>query len=102
MIRRPPRSTLFPYTTLFRSHPHRSRPGKHPAASPFRHRRAQIQRPRGRGTENATTDAEWGFGLRLLKHEGELLRLSREIDAIRAGHNFSWREGTPLRERPWG
>src|SRR3712207_8144898 len=27
MIRRPPRSTLFPYTTLFRSHsPHRRRP----------------------------------------------------------------------------
>src|SRR2546422_8351822 len=24
MIRRPPRSTLFPYTTLFRSHPKRS------------------------------------------------------------------------------
>src|SRR3712207_9455679 len=24
MIRRPPRSTLFPYTTLFRSHRHRS------------------------------------------------------------------------------
>src|SRR3712207_6932304 len=24
MIRRPPRSTLFPYTTLFRSHAHRS------------------------------------------------------------------------------
>src|SRR3712207_7350497 len=29
MIRRPPRSTLFPYTTLFRSHP---RPGAAPAA----------------------------------------------------------------------
>src|SRR2546429_2116666 len=33
MIRRPPRSTLFPYTTLFRSHPERraapgSRPGR--------------------------------------------------------------------------
>src|SRR5436309_14932648 len=28
MIRRPPRSTLFPYTTLFRSHP------RHPARSP--------------------------------------------------------------------
>src|SRR2546426_10223496 len=26
MIRRPPRSTLFPYTTLFRSHEGRSRP----------------------------------------------------------------------------
>src|SRR2546430_9130698 len=25
MIRRPPRSTLFPYTTLFRSGPHRTR-----------------------------------------------------------------------------
>src|SRR3712207_9591978 len=25
MIRRPPRSTLFPYTTLFRSHNHRGR-----------------------------------------------------------------------------
>src|SRR5256885_12609192 len=25
MIRRPPRSTLFPYTTLFRSHPYRNR-----------------------------------------------------------------------------
>src|SRR5689334_25443753 len=26
MIRRPPRSTLFPYTTLFRSHPPADRP----------------------------------------------------------------------------
>src|SRR2546429_3692322 len=31
MIRRPPRSTLFPYTTLFRSHEHRDllHPGRH-------------------------------------------------------------------------
>src|SRR5436305_14880943 len=29
MMRRPPRSTLFPYTTLFRSHTHhRDRPGR--------------------------------------------------------------------------
>src|SRR3712207_7672521 len=35
MIRRPPRSTLFPYTTLFRSHP-------------LQHRRdAEPQRPSG-------------------------------------------------------
>src|SRR3712207_8944566 len=27
MIRRPPRSTLFPYTTLFRSHPPPQQPG---------------------------------------------------------------------------
>src|SRR3712207_8920492 len=29
MIRRPPRSTLFPYTTLFRSHKLRKREGGH-------------------------------------------------------------------------
>src|SRR5262244_4433728 len=28
MIRRPPRSTLFPYTTLFRSNPNPSSPGR--------------------------------------------------------------------------
>src|SRR5204863_6137970 len=30
MIRRPPRSTLFPYTTLFRSHPARMAAVSHP------------------------------------------------------------------------
>src|ERR1039457_7210558 len=32
MIRRPPRSTLFPYTTLFRSNMRTSYPNTHPAA----------------------------------------------------------------------
>src|SRR2546430_8725389 len=39
MIRRPPRSTLFPYTTLFRSQdakrPPESRPEQTPQANPF-------------------------------------------------------------------
>src|SRR2546422_8908478 len=41
MIRRPPRSTLFPYTTLFRSHPRRRREirGSRPP-SPLRRRHA--------------------------------------------------------------
>src|SRR3712207_7798100 len=44
MIRRPPRSTLFPYTTLFRSPP----PG--PARRPLGHaRRAGDQHPVHRG-----------------------------------------------------
>src|SRR5256885_12076232 len=39
MIRRPPRSTLFPYTTLFRSRPdHRD----HPAARAVRQRRRRA------------------------------------------------------------
>src|SRR5438309_7514846 len=31
MLRRPPRSTLFPYTTLFRSHHRRHRPPRQPS-----------------------------------------------------------------------
>src|ERR1039457_7527489 len=34
MIRRPPRSTLFPYTTLFRSHPTTHLPPKSPVRLP--------------------------------------------------------------------
>src|SRR5438874_11819892 len=48
MIRRPPRSTLFPYTTLFRSHverPHAGREG-HAAAGP-------VRRPTRTGTGTA-------------------------------------------------
>src|SRR5256885_6752082 len=52
MIRRPPRSTLFPYTTLFRSDPyirrgHRSRefPG-HRVAEPLRAVETGLTRPR--------------------------------------------------------
>src|SRR5256885_12049961 len=42
MIRRPPRSTLFPYTTLFRSGP-RGRAARRDGPSP------RAARPRGRG-----------------------------------------------------
>src|SRR3712207_7739119 len=45
MIRRPPRSTLFPYTTLFRSRLHARRAGPH--AAPARRRgRPQPRRRR--------------------------------------------------------
>src|SRR3712207_7618982 len=47
MIRRPPRSTLFPYTTLFRSHP-RQRDGR--AA----HR--PLEAPRGIGEHEVEED----------------------------------------------
>src|SRR3712207_8736465 len=49
MIRRPPRSTLFPYTTLFRS------PDAGPAAAAPRRRRAGFQRHQGHpGTAGGT------------------------------------------------
>src|SRR3712207_8203976 len=47
MIRRPPRSTLFPYTTLFRSQPREGRP-QGPG-----HRRAVLRRGAGAGAEPA-------------------------------------------------
>src|SRR2546430_3444401 len=52
MIRRPPRSTLFPYTTLFRSKtaPTDDRAIPSTAAAPFRtpHRKRKCKRPRRR------------------------------------------------------
>src|SRR2546425_5877693 len=45
MIRRPPRSTLFPYTTLFRSHPVRTGGSE----SGFPVARSDGEQPRGAG-----------------------------------------------------
>src|SRR2546430_11536735 len=59
MIRRPPRSTLFPYTTLFRSRPeHRRR------AAPGRGVERDVVRVRGHGNVRA--------GIRSEEHTSEL------------------------------
>src|SRR5438034_6387368 len=52
MIRRPPRSTLFPYTTLFRSH--EARPAAGQADDRSRRRRSARERPApdGRAAED--------------------------------------------------
>src|SRR3712207_8656517 len=52
MIRRPPRSTLFPYTTLFRSLPHSPHPQD---GSPWGARRRQRTAPPGTETRGS-----WG------------------------------------------
>src|SRR5438067_1672467 len=77
MIRRPPRSTLFPYTTLFRSRhrldrPHepgispesRARPGQQPDrdADPMGHRRRREPRRRGPGPRAVALRLEGGCG----------------------------------------
>src|SRR2546428_7434835 len=65
MIRRPPRSTLFPYTTLFRSAPGRfrwpppRRRCRSPASGPnglslAASRRARFRRARGRSEEHTS------------------------------------------------
>src|SRR2546430_10742229 len=45
MIRRPPRSTLFPYTTLFRSHPEQETHGDEEEQLPAAPARALLAHP---------------------------------------------------------
>src|SRR2546426_7435141 len=52
MIRRPPRSTLFPYTTLFRSH-HRARLDAVDGAGDAEHRRDSDRVGENRGMRRA-------------------------------------------------
>src|SRR2546429_7300859 len=67
MIRRPPRSTLFPYTTLFRS-PFRLRSGdarhsprlaKHPERSGFERFRGPLKRWSPQGADRLASGAYW-------------------------------------------
>src|SRR3712207_8274266 len=62
MIRRPPRSTLFPYTTLFRSAAEPGRP--HPAGGRGRAARVGVQRGGG--------DRHPAVGRRSEEHTSEL------------------------------
>src|SRR5215208_591572 len=54
MIRRPPRSTLFPYTTLFRSPPSRARRGSRSGTRSRCRPRAPARRRRGGGDRKST------------------------------------------------
>src|SRR2546422_1580212 len=62
MIRRPPRSTLFPYTTLFRSQPRSPHRRREPAArlsrALRRSRRTRFDRPDGLRESRAGSDQE--------------------------------------------
>src|SRR5258705_6828989 len=68
MIRRPPRSTLFPYTTLFRSG---GRTGGQPPARPVRPHRCAAQqppRPHRAGRTTAGRSEEHTSELQSLRH----------------------------------
>src|SRR2546422_3499648 len=71
MIRRPPRSTLFPYTTLFRSRRRRQPPGRGGSArgaQPPGARRASARDGEARGEVG-----EGGGGLRGSREQGAVL-----------------------------
>src|SRR3712207_7699898 len=72
MIRRPPRSTLFPYTTLFRS-AHPPRGGRRDHGGPYGRLRPRIRCQYsgwGRGGHGAV--AQRGGGVRSEEHTSEL------------------------------
>src|SRR3712207_7643413 len=75
MIRRPPKSTLFPYTTLSRSQPAQSqqeRPGRSPSASPpFEKERAGWP-PRAQRSLQADLSPTLGRTPRSEEHTSEL------------------------------
>src|SRR4051812_49801045 len=79
MIRRPPRSTLFPYTTLFRSQP---ACGK--TAKPSSRSLKTIFRPLRRSEERFSRNAETDLVCRLLleKKKRDSLSLIRIIDVL--------------------
>src|SRR5438132_4600238 len=58
MIRRPPRSTLFPYTTLFRSIGGRSSGGARYLGVGQRQRPYLVDRPYGRRSEEHTSELQ--------------------------------------------
>src|SRR2546430_11453991 len=61
MIRRPPRSTLFPYTTLFRSVPpprRRARTTRSRRGPPTTWRRRRTRRPRRPRSEEHTSELQ--------------------------------------------
>src|SRR5438093_3064470 len=74
MIRRPPRSTLFPYTTLFRSH-------RRPASAPSPGRRPARRRyaARGRCPARRTPPSCVGPPARSEEHTSELQSLTNLV-----------------------
>src|SRR2546429_2479299 len=89
MIRRPPRSTLFPYTTLFRS-PGRPPPVRPDHARPVRRQRpavadAAVPHPDRRRSEEHTSELQSRLHLvcRLLLEKKKLLKLRPESKVMK-------------------
>src|SRR5439155_12091217 len=94
MIRRPPRSTLFPYTTLFRSHPLQRSPAAMPRAGRPVSVRAVVQR-----SEEHTSELQSRGHLvcRLLLEKKKRNRKTANLDMVAQGKwSTSLVHSTPL------
>src|SRR2546422_4923920 len=80
MIRRPPRSTLFPYTTLFRSHRGHAEPERELSAEAEPQSRAKHQRA---GAQGASADCGAG------RDQGPRLHVSdRKSTRLNSSHGY--------------
>src|SRR2546429_5049642 len=80
MIRRPPRSTLFPYTTLFRSHGEHGGQVIGRAESEWRSR--ALRRAGGRGGRSC------GLLFRVVELEGHGPRQDRKSTRLNSSHGY--------------
>src|SRR2546426_4017205 len=90
MIRRPPRSTLFPYTTLFRSR----------LSQPVDHERKRGEEPLGRAPDSfRVVQVHDGAGMGPAQDVARLLRRRRRTQALgldRPEHApLPWRRSAP-------
>src|SRR5689334_23759503 len=81
MIRRPPRSTLFPYTTLFRS-AHLEVLGPADAQADLRPSRRRRRRPRARCARRAAQAEAAGLAGRKLRTDRKSTRLNSSHSSI--------------------
>src|SRR3712207_7190975 len=83
MIRRPPRSTLFPYTTLFRSY----EPGEQADAHVDEGEHRQVTLAAGAALQHQEHD--WCRKERLYKHEAEADRKSTRLNSSHANISYA-------------
>src|SRR5258706_9083058 len=95
MIRRPPRSTLFPYTTLFRSRP---RPGERDRAAADRHCRVAL--PLGGAAAIGVQVVADGRGSRSEEHTSELQSLTNIVCRLLLEKKKYWRTRGNRKEKP--
>src|SRR3989475_12794341 len=102
MIRRPPRSTLFPYTTLFRSYLAAPRTGQKTGAFlDQRENRVLVGEHSGAGRALDLFTYHGSFALHLARRAGEVMAVDSSADALARGRenaalneltNITWRE----------
>src|SRR2546422_8474141 len=99
MIRRPPRSTLFPYTTLFRSRPPRPAVAKGGPRSVFRCTECGAEQPKWGGTRSAARSEEHTSELQSRLHLVCRLLLEKKKKHFQEGMTAVRTSGSPTRAK---